>query len=1550
MACLALTFSILPLRALAASDNSVESTPTAVSKITEMLDAADSSNDVDQILETYTEVLLRASYLCFDNKGAEVSYNESSGLTWSGSAMSGSSETPSLGQRFARMFGSVSRSEDLSENGAISSLVASTTLSRYARATLPSFEKVYGDLSIYKRYLLGIDESDEEVMNNLTSAATALSTAYGYSPNTSKIDNPFEHYRETLAKASSSSSSSWNELRTYACLFSGLLQIRGLMYDMAIGNEATPMVSLYDNSSEFIRKGGTVKAENLVLTNAKFRTLLGVEGTTITQEQAATFDEFQVQADGDTDELKYVDAFNPNRTETTALAKVGDFIEVAKSGGSVDLDLAKRVLNIGKFHNAINLLDISVIRGQQWTATSIRTNDAKDIESISILPVKHLGGYKQGSSGGKWTVSEKYLDGIHVFYAWCQSPSTVEAGDTNTEEEQDEQLEDYDPEVARQKVKDDIATLHQFIEKSTQDPEWHLTENIVTGLALSALYRPFQTDLDSFEFSQIVQSDAFKMFQEKYGGLRKALLIADTGDAVSAYVKTGIATNLRVATLADILNDVDADKLIFVHDTYYNIDRIDYTLTDARVKQAYERLSEEGSDISNYTISDEGVVEGGDGAVTLPSVDKFNQHFKIWKEFQFSFDADAQQHAANVATNLPFRQHVHDMIIDDRQNSEGVSTYTGLETTLSIMSDVDLINIINNPKVTGAPIYMSSGRDIYEAPDSVYINYLQLANVIDNSPIRYTSALDMSSPIFVDIYGNILTESNVVIIPAAANATLAAQSKINWMTVMNLIFYGDSIYMTQTKDNAYSIGKHGLNIKASTLSDVADYAKIEGKTGDTSVFAYDELLNRYYLNPVEVPVNEISFQTANFDGGNLEPLQALYLLNRALYDKKFAKDGNIALDFNKWFGSILYPVTHGAKGSDIDYDKESLGTVAQHTNSAISQAAKLEEFHNNVASNFSNSLLAFPNLLYVDGIEYVIFFAFRIMCIITICSTMFMIYQQAAKGKFGIMVLFKAVLNVALVIVISFLFPMALDVTYYQANKALLQDEAITVAALNAEKENSGVDLGTIRAAKNDPKSQILIQVDNLRIPWYRYVRDIVASPDVLRMEDMFTRYETSAPNGFEQFELYGDKLYVNVTTLFNSSDVITYKANNKIQQIMKPNADASFYIPYYAILDYTLYNINQYNSIRKAWNYDLYFYGDGRMRSVGLCESYFSSDAFLVTRKDLSDPKFELPPNLNEQSLELAGYDKIGVNQFYGITAADSRSIFPNRDGFMKSQWYDDHLTQDQISRKIANLDDIAVNFVLKNRDLIGRISDESFIKLYALYMSLAYNREFHCGGPQDVEILQIANEDLLRLCIDDTATVMNSSPYNFAKFLLEAGGTPAVYAGAILDMVTIIASFVKPIATFFIFVAMVLSVFVYRCLLNKPSGSLRGMAIIIIILSLANILYAVFLNWSMFIPQIGFPPLICIFIQIVLQGAYLYFYVWLTSLVIRNWRDLGASTFSNIVHMRSVKLRDVSVNNWRQEREPDTSPRNRGIREYNRLHDIDESIHQNSDDEDNF
>ena len=108
--------------------------------------------------------------------------------------------------------------------------------------------------------------------------------------------------------------------------------------------------------------------------------------------------------------------------------------------------------------------------------------------------------------------------------------------------------------------------------------------------------------------------------------------------------------------------------------------------------------------------------------------------------------------------------------IDGKMDQNAVaSSYTPL-TAFAVLSaiynDSSLFNTLNTVLNKNTPVFISSPTVPYleEANDfernQIY-NYLLLKNLDSQMSVDYANNLDMTSPVYMDIYGNIVTESGI---------------------------------------------------------------------------------------------------------------------------------------------------------------------------------------------------------------------------------------------------------------------------------------------------------------------------------------------------------------------------------------------------------------------------------------------------------------------------------------------------------------------------------------------------------------------------------------------------------------------------------------------------------------------------------------------------------------------------------------------------------------------------------------------------------------------
>ena len=322
-------------------------------------------------------------------------------------------------------------------------------------------------------------------------------------------------------------------------------------------------------------------------------------------------------------------------------------------------------------------------------------------------------------------------------------------------------------------------------------------------------------------------------------------------------------------------------------------------------------------------------------------------------------------------------------------------------------------------------------------------------------------------------------------------------------------------------------------------------------------------------------------------------------------------------------------------------------------------------------------------------------------------------------------------------------------------------------------------------------------------------------------------------------------------------------KNNSSVQSL-------SYYNPYYVFLRVITTKINNYNDEHTTYKYTTKYMTGSRLKTVGLVEPYFTSVEFMDDTLDIWD-----------------------LTDIYGTSVEEHEPILSSTDieKMRKSYWYigrDTIANGEIINNIIVKLDNYTKDFIYKNKDVLGRVSDETFIKCLALSCALRYNQLCNLEAANGYEIYNINAEDLLRLSICKPETAMLASPMSYARYVYVYGGAAGVYCAAILSMILWLGSVVKPLCTIIVFLVLFVSIFVHKVVLQKQTGY-GGYVVTAIILGLTNILHAIILKLCTIIPDFGVPTFICLLIIAFIQVLYMLVLALVVGLAIKNWQDLG-------------------------------------------------------------
>lgn len=786
-----------------------------------------------------------------------------------------------------------------------------------------------------------------------------------------------------------------------------------------------------------------------------------------------------------------------------------------------------------------------------------------------------------------------------------------------------------------------------------------------------------------------------------------------------------------------------------------------------------------------------------------------------------------------------------------------------------------------NLVTSDTPVFLASD-DICGIDDAnqwycnTILNYAFVKNLKSAAQVDYTYTVDLDCPLYIDVFGNILTESGIVVIPAACNATL---------------------HTAAFKDANVAVGLYAIYGKDY-------YVPIECVGAAKSLFPFfvvDKSEGVYIVNgsvinlgSEEVTYNEITPYDASTQKVVMEA-----------YRNTICSDTHTSLN---WIAMVntINEVMRGAPIENIDKATEGLDVVVERNKAAIVAAVKLEALIDSLDGMMQNTLIAIPDFSRMDATEYLVAFLIKVLIVLTTAVIIITIYNDGVSGQLGLRTFWKSMAAVTLTFSAVCVVPAIFQLTYYAANKALLQDEAFKILMLNTEKYQSGVEIGMLEAYTPEDNTDMAIQLDWISVPWYDQLENMLYGSTLTNLREVKQKAYLQSPvyNNYD-VTLHDDGVYVTTQDLFAGVN-IDYTFNDVSQVADTSEEDsastiaavnglylysnndvqtASFYSPYYAFLTVLTANINEYNYYHDTYNYTTKYMSGNRIKTVGLCNTYFTSKSFMELDSDIMHIR------------EIYGLEDVGT--------LDHGLVFTPEDveRFSSSYWYN-NLTPESLAKRIDLMNTYARDFVADNKDMLMKISDETFIKVMALNLAIKYNQLFGIPTANALEIYNMDSNDLLRLSIALPDEAVLSSPMSYARFVYNFGGEPAVYAAAVLTVIMWVGSFIKPLCTIITFCSVFASIFVFRVVLRKPSANLWGYFITCTLLCATNILHALVLKVSIKLPSMGLSVLGCLLFIIVGQVSYLLILGYVTGVSLKDWTNLGFTEYDREAKKVKSKL----------------------------------------------
>lgn len=1048
-------------------------------------------------------------------------------------------------------------------------------------------------------------------------------------------------------------------------------------------------------------------------------------------------------------------------------------------------------------------------------------------------------------------------------------------------------LPDYDAE-------DDTQPLKRFFDIEGTGT---LSNHLMTGVALSATYVPFVTNLYDYTSVRVLEDESWLSdFHMRYGFYRKALMIdTNVNAAVEGYVTSGAsASTLRVATLQDLL-EPEKDIVLYVDDNYYNVD-----LAAEMLDKTYDRLNNTEQASTSDGEEDNGFFDlWATDINTITKTAEFYEYDETLKDVATQYGADVsfwdslkEGFLANGSIMSDNNSNGDNEILDNL-NSETYTVKQSYAVVSAIYRHKDLCNKLNSIAANPKPVFVSSPT-LYKVTgaseedfNSVF-NYAMLKNIPSVLGVDYKTTLDVDNPLYIDIYGNIITESGLVVIPAASNATLYPAKDYTTYTMGFMYLYSRGWNIPYPK---FLLNENGDE-------DTDGYSYMDEFYHDTDEDVYVQ--NNIAMNDVPIMANRVSTSDE--------------AVIKILYDNQIMLMKEHAYNFDQrvW---LVTEVLRGAPLENIDKAKEGLSGKRDIGKYGLYMSWKLDEIADYLLPTTNgNSIISMPNLAFMDGIEYVVVYLFKALLVFFVLYVMYNIYIDVVGGRLGIRTLGRCISTVVVFCICIAMVPNVVSMSYNLPNKFLLQDEIRYINLLNLEKNLEGREISAVGVEEPTTNTKLYLKVDDVEIPWYSILGDIMTANAKESIDQLYQdAIEDNMLYGYEDIQVVNDGVYIDVDDIFDSSSVVYNKYNQFMYQYVSSSPTASYFVPYYYLLDNMLWSINKYNKENNIINVTTKIQSDGSVKTIGMINDYLLSEYFLV---DDEDP--------------------LGLKTLYGVPINEAKEFITaeDMDTVSRSMWFiSDYFDNKTIEAKIDELYSYMRSCIARDRFIIGRVTDETYLKVLCLDLSMKYNDLFRIPAARGVEVFGIDYRDILRMSITSSEDSIINSSYSFGRAIYEDGGAIGVILTVFLMVVLFIVSIVKPALVIFLCVLLCYNVLFRGMIHGKKSRTIEGLLYTLVVMVFINSIYALTIKLSMFLPDINMNTVICLIADIVIQILYLIFVFMVVRTIFRDMGNMGfnvfhaaASVFSGALFNKITSVADKAKYDKEQRAYMDEARRNSG------------------------
>lgn len=1040
--------------------------------------------------------------------------------------------------------------------------------------------------------------------------------------------------------------------------------------------------------------------------------------------------------------------------------------------------------------------------------------------------------------------------------------------------------------------------LAKFFSVKTQsmDSKW------VRGYAQSAEFLPLVTNVYDASTYSSQDSKWITDFYYRYGFHRKALFIDnDIYKASKNVMGVDSMSGRSVATLADLLNP-ERDITLYIDDNFYNADEVKELLGKITPEYVAEQVQQTAEENVEETVVDDG---SGDASKTVSSAVEKTSLLNLLSytgSDQLLKTGNCSTYSDEIATRLTeYGKGTDKNVLDEYvMTSEDIVTllndynYSPMQSyavVSAIYRQAELFNQMQTSLAVDTEIFQSSrsaaqiegaGSNAYNA----FYNYLYLKNLSNIARNSADITLDMSAPLYVDIFGNIVTQGGLVVVPAVTNATYNTAYWAPFSIGFSSSYYsGEPVVgedLSKPLKNFLVTGDANTDYTPIITGENANTVSItHANGGGWFTFTDDDKL--VLKDSIASDLSDSVLIQWNRLAKDSDQIKMLFYNNAYYNNATHTKFSKLAY--------LTTEVLRGAPISNIDLEKEQLEPPTTDSASEVYAAYILELFIDKVfSSKIISAIFAIPNPAYLSGTEILAIYLmkFAMLGLLIYMTGTFIV--AAIKNRLSIMGVVKSIGILAFIIITFKVVPDLVAWSYNSSNALLLRDEISYVSTLDYTKSLDNTEIKMTKVSTSSADSDIYLQVADLNVPWYSIFGDVMTSDVGDTLSSLYA--ERASENVIAQRPdviIKSNKGYMNVMDLYDSTRVsysprsgILYNvetSNKPVEEV----ASVSYVTPYYYFLDALVADVNNYNISQAVKTTSYAVSKKGTISTYDICVPYFMSNLFMEN-----------------------DYDILSLAQLYGTTSKtylQYNNILQDPKTFeacRSSYWFTPDMDPNLAYDKITQLYEFAHKYVANSQHTLTQVPDEVYLKSFALRLAIEYNRLFNVPVADSYEVFNINPLNLLRFIIGDEATVYKGYSLSLARYTFQESGLIGTLLMLTFILVAIIASAFKPLVLMLLIILLVFSMLFQDTSKGNVFDTTSGFFVSIAGLIFINFGYALLMKLSMSLPKFNIiSPILALVLSIILQAGYLSAMFSLILLVSKDFRHVGSNAFKTAGRM---------------------------------------------------